>query len=383
MTQSQCVKMEGGGRLDGRYRAFTLVELLVVIAIIGILIALLLPAVQAAREAARRMTCSNNLKQLGLAFHNYHDVHNGLPTNMMGRVNSALYREGQDSVFLALFPFMEMTARYDSYVLMCDPATPASTPNLWAWAAGPIVQGLICPSDGNARMPRANNDPRCSYVGCLGDEFYFVGSVGYWPWPQEAGSVRVGVNSRGFLGGHWTYRSFGSIPDGLSNTIAMSETCVTSDTGRDADYLGNVAYIPEGSGFTPRACLAVKGPNRMMNGTACDNEGRGGCFFSGQAIWTGFLTILPPNSPHCTTYQPYPSWADTGIYSAGSRHTGGAQCLFGDGSVHFVSETVNNVTANTAGLDITSGNRDSIKGISPFGVWGAMGTINGGESTTL
>jgi len=374
-------KIGGGGNL----RAFTLVELLVVIAIIGILIALLLPAVQAAREAARRMTRSNHLKQLGLAYHNYHDTHKALPTNNMGKENPTFWRSGQDSVFMALFPFMEMGSRYEVYTRMCDPATPASTPGIWAWAAGPVVPGLTCPSDGNAQTPRANNDPRNSYVACIGDEPYYVGSVGYWPWPRESGSSTVGVNTRGFHGGHWTFRSFGSVSDGLSNTIAMSETCVTSDAGRSGDYLGNIAYLEDAS-LTPRACLAVKGPGRTMNGVACDNDGRGGSFFMGQPVFTAFLTILPPNSPHCTTYQPYPSWADAGIYSAGSYHTGGAQCLFGDGSVHFISATINHST-NADSLDIPSGYTgrysNAVRGTSPFGIWGGLGTINGSESVTI
>jgi len=264
---------------------------------------------------------------------------------------------------------------------MCDPATPANTPGIWAWAAGPVVPGLTCPSDGNAQTPRSNNDPRCSYVACLGDEFYVVGNVGYWPWPKDSTSVTVGVNTRGFHGGHWTYRKFSSIFDGLSNTIAMSETCVTSDTGRSGDYLGNAAFL-DWNTISPRTCLAVKGPGRTMNGTACDNDGRGGIFFLGNSLYTGFVTVLPPNSPHCSTSQPYPQWADTAILSAGSYHTGGAQCLFGDGSVHFISGTINYMTNNSA-LDIGANDRGFIKGISPFGVWGGLGTINGGESVSI
>ena len=89
-------------------RAFTLVELLVVIAIIGILIALLLPAVQAAREAARRMSCSNNIKQYGLALHNYHDVHKTFPTSQMMRMNS-----GRFNTNWVLCPFIEQTPLYE------------------------------------------------------------------------------------------------------------------------------------------------------------------------------------------------------------------------------------------------------------------------------
>jgi prepilin-type N-terminal cleavage/methylation domain-containing protein/prepilin-type processing-associated H-X9-DG protein len=129
-----------------RRNAFTLVELLVVIAIIGILIALLLPAVQAAREAARRMSCTNNLKQIGVALHNYHDTHKKLPIGWLGFAPN-----GQpDFVGLPgwawstrILPFMEQQALYDSLIDMDLPVTDAAN----AQARVQIVSTFICPSD--------------------------------------------------------------------------------------------------------------------------------------------------------------------------------------------------------------------------------------------
>ena len=98
-----------------RSRGFTLIELLVVIAIIAVLIALLLPAVQQAREAARRSQCKNNLKQLGLALHNYHDVHNTLPYGYWSREGTVGVTKNRDSWFQRILPFVDQVALFNSY----------------------------------------------------------------------------------------------------------------------------------------------------------------------------------------------------------------------------------------------------------------------------
>ncbi|MDR1958444.1 MAG: DUF1559 domain-containing protein, partial [Planctomycetaceae bacterium] len=128
--------------------AFTLVELLVVIAIIGILIALLLPAVQAAREAARRMQCSNHMKQLALACHNFHDAHKGFPAanatyhpNPTKSDGTWFPEQRRFGIFLALCPFYEQGATYDAFI--GDPLTC----NYGLWPVQTNLSALMCPSD--------------------------------------------------------------------------------------------------------------------------------------------------------------------------------------------------------------------------------------------
>jgi prepilin-type N-terminal cleavage/methylation domain-containing protein len=167
----------GGGLMtnSSRKRGFTLVELLVVIAIIGILIALLLPAIQAAREAARRATCINNLKQLGLAFHNFHDANKRLPPSAMlcttSPVNAPPYTAGGPSFLVRLLPMMEYGSMYDGLINDMNnasmkrtfdfPLGAAGLSNNWLNARDTVLQELICPSNPNRQkgFPTAAINP--------------------------------------------------------------------------------------------------------------------------------------------------------------------------------------------------------------------------------
>jgi len=156
--------------LLSKRRAFTLVELLVVIAIIGILIALLLPAVQAAREAARRSQCTNNLKQAGLAMHNYHSSTKALPARKSYSLST------RASGWIALLPYLEQSALYQQFQAMTPPlGAEASTYTHYPWAVAPsnntTVPAVLCPSDpGNKSYTTA-----CNYVFCVGDTCNGIG----------------------------------------------------------------------------------------------------------------------------------------------------------------------------------------------------------------
>jgi prepilin-type N-terminal cleavage/methylation domain-containing protein len=215
---------------------FTLVELLVVIAIIGILIALLLPAVQAAREAARRTQCTNNMKQIGLALHNYHDTNKRLP---MGSFHSTIC--GRWSWQPRILPFVEGGAEYDQLDF-----------HLHGWQGNnyqyikAIHQNFLCPSDtlfDEMREEEGFAAPtwvlsQSDYAACIGD---YMNSTGIGD-PHMYGNVGVSpyttpVKVRGMMGRWWWGARFADVTDGLSNTICVGECigamCITQNFGAE------------------------------------------------------------------------------------------------------------------------------------------------------
>jgi len=376
-----------------RKTAFTLVELLVVIAIIGILIALLLPAVQAAREAARRMQCTNNLKQIGLALHTYHDATNGFPSGMAFGPAAAAYplKDAEDTYGLfgplvALLPYIEQNAVYDRFTqnirlaeeaIQAGGALPALNSDVTGWKNARISP-YSCPSGSTKRTdgfgditPSLGLVESTNYVYSLGD---------------HPGGTHVGVrNNRGAFGTHKQFRSMGAFVDGTSNTIAYGETLV-GDRNQNR-VKGNIAVIviSEKVSPTPAQCLDRATDKRVFSGTTV-NYARGEAWFAGTPAFASFLTVLPPNSLSCTSqgtsdHMEYSS----GMYNAASNHTGGVNLALADGSVQFVSDTVNATSSLPDGdaARISAFMGESASGRTPFGVWGAMGSINGGETVTM
>lgn len=350
-----------------RMTGFTLIELLVVIAIIAILVALLLPAVQQAREAARRSSCKNNLKQLGLALHNYHDVYGMFPFAKGGTgwyaTNTGNW--GRLSGLVPLLPYLEQAPLY-SQIQGTSPGGAAGTwpsggPEPWTSAYQPWLSQvpiLICPSDiqpvqgwSAGRSPIA----KTNYGFCAGD------------------SIRRGQNSsetRGMFAANACY-GFGDALDGSSNTILMAEIARSLGQGDGALYMGNTAIVT-GTDTNPSICEAALDPNdqsRFTPGTQT-RAWAGDRWCDSNISMTGFNTVLPPNSPRCSNDTWDGRW---GVYSAQSRHTGGVQVVMGDGSVRFISENID--SGNKQAPDPAVGS-----GRSPYGVWGALGTKAGGES---
>jgi prepilin-type N-terminal cleavage/methylation domain-containing protein/prepilin-type processing-associated H-X9-DG protein len=307
-----------------RWRGFTLVELLVVIAIIGILVALLLPAVQAAREAARRMSCSNNLKQIGLALHNYHDTNKTFP-NCYWNV-SGTNRRG--STLVRLLPFIEQTSLYDQLDFRLDLWGQTLPDGTFARAAR--ISVYECPSAGEDMADMATNvapghytasegptarsyagNPNCSCDAM--NQFYLP----YIEHPAISGNQSHNDPAGPFArqnGAIWYLSDIASMADGTSNTIMMGERLADCSVhARAWGWFGS-----HGNG---------------LNGT-----------------------LIPINYDSCHLQGDLSELVDMGLsecnrdctwnteFGFKSKHPGGCQFAFGDGSVHFLSQTIDHWT---------------------------------------
>src|SRR5262245_642197 len=299
-------------------RGFTLVELLVVIAIIGVLVALLLPAVQTARESARRMQCSNNLRQISLAAHNFHDVESRLPYNTQ-------YQGGWDwnyqrtqrswSCLARILPYVEQAALKDQLQIL-NTTNAANETGKTLGDNLPIlntaIRSFFCPSD--VAMQKRADDSR----------------------PNLQGVTITLSNYKGVNGSNWCWGTY------INNGPASTQT----SPGSDCDGL------QRGNGVFYRLDFMKK--QRLANIT----DGTSSTFMFGEDIpsinahctWpysngVGGTTAVPPNwnkKPDGSLYDPYNDWPH--LYSFRSRHPSGLQFTFVDGSVRFIQ---NNIAAQT------------------------------------
>ncbi|MEX1040141.1 MAG: DUF1559 domain-containing protein [Pirellulaceae bacterium] len=356
-----------------RQSGFTLVELLVVIAIIGVLVALLLPAVQQAREAARRMSCSNNFKQLGIALHIYHDTFGSFPYGRggTGHADGGTLQPQLDNVnrasgFIGMLPAIEQQALYDQ---ISSPQTfngvsysafgprPGSYPDYLPFMQN--IPTLMCPSAPEISVDKLGG--QTNYAFSWGDNNRRITG-------SENVSSRASVrNDRRGLFGFQAQRKMRDVIDGTSNTVAMAEIATSNDPnavrggvansrGTDPGYNNSIMCLLERDPLNPR--MLSEGNNRNLRGNGWAN---------GVTAYTGVSTILPPNSPHCLQSSNDHS---NGQAPASSYHPGGVHALLADGSVRFIAETID--TGDLSQRDVRSGT-------SPFGVWGALGSMGGGE----
>jgi prepilin-type N-terminal cleavage/methylation domain-containing protein len=356
-------------------RGFTLVELLVVIAIIGVLVALLLPAVQSAREAARRTSCNNKLKQSALALLNYESAFKTLPSRQMGsgtlndvntRPTHCLILSG----WTALLPFTEQQALYEQiYSIQIQPFAD----NVWT-----LVQPvhLQCPSDNGKADPNPGRVVRgyCSYAFCSGDD-----PSGSQAFPDERtnfalASLMAPIKNRGVFGRH-SYTRIAEISDGTSNTVALGERSRPNkifDRGAVA-----VDATANPSAYVPLSCRALySGSSYIPSATMFTTDNAPGYrWAAGNAYFAALTTILPPNSASCVfgASGSISAHLFQGVWSASSEHPGGVQVAMSDGSTRFINNNIDcgNLAAIAPAADSGAG--------SPYGVWGALGTKNGGD----
>jgi prepilin-type N-terminal cleavage/methylation domain-containing protein/prepilin-type processing-associated H-X9-DG protein len=332
-----------------RHRAFTLIELMVVIAIIALLIGLLLPAVQAAREAARRLQCTNNLKQLGLAIHNYELNIGGLPPSaiVVQNPDGSLWTADWGP-FARILNYVEQSARYNAFNMS---VAYGDQSNLTVTAQ--VIDLYNCPSEQNTQLdvdPSFGRTGSNNYGFCLGDWYVWLGPVN--PPPNRSA---FGVN---------VSRRWAAFTDGMSQTLLMSEVKNWQPYVRDCgplQFINNPNVIP-----SPYADPLAVAPEYLAVG----------CTFllNAHTQWSevtvhhiGFTTAWPPNKQ--TPGGPGGAFPDVDLDSRRERiggptfaavtsrsyHPGGVNSVMGDGSVRFVKQSVDGF------------------------VWRALGTFGGGE----
>ncbi|WP_158633750.1 DUF1559 domain-containing protein [Tautonia sociabilis] len=305
------MKARRAGGIGGVAGGLSLVECLVVVTILGLLAALIIPAVQAAREAARRLGCGNNLRQLGIALNQYAGVFGSYPIDG---------EHPRSSIHVALLPFLDQGPLAET---LADQAT----------AVVPQLSSFLCPSDA---VPLA--EPGVTWTSYAGNHGVGVQRHGYNGIYGLAGGRPVGP---------------GSVTDGLSSTIALSEWCLGDTTPEARDPKRTLFHTPvrldrpEDLDRFAEACRGIDTKTARVN-----HHAKGLDWTWSEFGHTFYNHTLSPNQPSCLNGTGY----QIGAWTAGSMHPGGVNCAFADGHVRLVKDTIDVLT------------------------WRALGSRDGGET---
>ncbi len=348
----------GGPR---RARGFTLIELLVVIAIIGVLIGLLLPAVQAAREAARRAQCTNNLKQLGLALHNYHSATGAFPlggsytTNLKFGVTGGW---GAWSAHSLMLPYLEQTAVYNAINFNISLDNGNGEALIQSTATGVVINAFLCPSSPD--YPGTDNYGRRAEANCywasVGSSMCEYGSNnGFCGSSPANGIFAVGgpvYSTRDVLDGTSNTVAFGEwrLGDGSNSKLSIPQDMIMTTTYPSGASQGSALLTMPfgGSGFNAwLAQCAGAAPASLGDTTnTLQRSSLGSDWYQALFGHTVGNTLIPPNSNYPNCYlllgggdQDY----GYGAIGASSYHSGGANFAMTDGSVRFIKASVNQV----------------------------------------
>lgn len=400
-------------------RGLTLLELMVVISIIGVLISMFAVGVQNAREAARRMSCSNQLKQIGIAIQNYHAAYNQLPLHGSGSgvepgiVNIYAHSNRTNqlglSIFVGMLPFLEQQALWETISNPLNLDAQGNTPPAVAslnggpfFPMGPSpsaghhqylpwvteISTLRCASDPGVGLPALG---RTNYAACIGDNGMksHIGPVNRLLGHEGSPGVNNVKEVNRYCRGVFVTRkamAFKDILDGTSQTLMCGE--ITTDLGdNDARTRGSFSNtrinseLPGATFCRANKQLSVlqphqwdprifprhelKGPNDAWPAAVIPTVRRGFSWASFANMHTAFTTLLPPNSELCVAVR---DELTPGNWSASSRHQGGVHGLFADGAVRFITDSIDSGDSTFPATLIEAGEE------SPYGVWGAIGT---------
>jgi prepilin-type processing-associated H-X9-DG protein len=370
------------------------------------------------------MSCSNNFKQIGLGLHNYHSAYKELPTQSGGTYDFWTPSRGQgpnqldnnrfrQSWLIGITPFIEQQALWEKIANPVDgdgdgqinnsgarPLSDAAPmgPRPWDTRYEPWVTEvptLRCPSDPGVGLPAM---ARTNYAACIGDSTDWV-NHGFWRW--QGGTWNQGHNRQAQCSNRGMFfnrraMKFRDVLDGLANTIACGEIV----TGLGKREITADPYYGIGWGTihnNPSACVDAGhidperpqfwGPNFQDGcgnnpGLRCTGWRRGYRWSDSVPVYTSFTTILPPNREVCIGGG---GDFDTGVLPPSSRHQGGCHILMGDGAVIFITDSIEAGDQRHPVVRLNGGINMQFPGTncgqkSPYGLWGALGTRDGGET---